>query len=148
MANRLLKPFLALLKQGITPEKLALSVALGIALGIFPVLGSTTLLCAAAGLFLGLNQPALQSVNYIAYPLQLGLLIPFFRFGERLFHSPRLAISIEGVQALIRSGVLNSIHLLWGTTLHAIAAWGLVAPLIASGIYVVMLPVFRRVVVK
>src|ERR1700693_6100509 len=100
MLNRLRKSFMALLQQGITPEKLALSVALGITLGIFPVLGSTTLLCAIAGLFLGLNQPTLQSVNYIAYPLQLGLLIPFFRFGERLFHAPGLAITREEVQTL------------------------------------------------
>jgi uncharacterized protein (DUF2062 family) len=146
MPSRLPKLMRALLQQGITPKKLALSVALGITLGIFPVLGSTTLLCAAAGLLLGLNQPALQGVNYIAYPLQLGLLIPFFRFGEWLFHSPRLAISREGVQALVRSGMLHTIHVLRDTTLHAIVAWGLVAPVIVAGVYVTVLPLFRRLV--
>ena len=144
MAPRLFKPLLDQLRQGITPEKLALSVALGITLGIVPVLGSTTILCALAGLALGLNQPALQAVNYIAYPLQLALLIPFYRLGEGLFHAPKLDITVDGVKVLIRSGVLNSVHVLWDTTMRAIVAWGLVAPVLGAGIYVTVLPVFRR----
>jgi uncharacterized protein (DUF2062 family) len=48
--RRIVAPILALLTQGITPEKIALSLALGIVLGVFPVLGSTTVLCAAAAL--------------------------------------------------------------------------------------------------
>jgi|SRR5205807_1253342 len=144
MPRRFLKPFIALLRQGITPEKLAASVAFGVTLGIFPVLGSTTLLCALAGLVVGLNQPAIQSVNYVVYPLQLALLIPFYRLGERLFHAPKLLISREGVERLVHSGVLNAIHVLWDTTMRAIVAWGLVAPCVAGGIYVLALPIFRR----
>jgi hypothetical protein len=46
--RRVVAPIVALLTQGITPEKIALSLAFGIVLGIFPVLGSTTVLCAVA----------------------------------------------------------------------------------------------------
>jgi hypothetical protein len=38
------------LVQGITPQKMALTIALGLSLGIFPILGATTTLCALAGL--------------------------------------------------------------------------------------------------
>ena len=44
--RRLVRPVLELLRQGVTPEKIALSLTLGVALGVFPVLGSTTALCA------------------------------------------------------------------------------------------------------
>ncbi len=62
--RRVVAPIVALLTQEITPEKLALSLAFGIVLGIFPVLGSTTVLCAAAALVFGLNLPAIQLVNW------------------------------------------------------------------------------------
>ena len=65
--RNVLVPIVDLLRQGITPEKIALSIALGAVLGIFPVLGSTTLLCAAAAFILRLNMPAIQVVNFLIY---------------------------------------------------------------------------------
>ncbi len=62
--RRLVQPVVALLTQGVTPEKIALSLAMGIGLGIFPVLGSTTLLCAAAAIIFRLNLPAIQLINF------------------------------------------------------------------------------------
>jgi len=44
--RRIARPIVELLRQGVTPEKMALSLALGVALGVFPVLGTTTALCA------------------------------------------------------------------------------------------------------
>ena len=63
--RRVVGPSMALLTQGITPEKIALSLAFGIVLGIFPVPGSTTMLCAAAAVVFRLNLPAIQLVNYV-----------------------------------------------------------------------------------
>jgi uncharacterized protein (DUF2062 family) len=84
---------LAQLHQGVTPERVALTLVLGAALAVFPILGATTLLCAGAALCLRLNQPAIQLVNYFCYPLQLALLVPFYRLGERL-GAPHLSLSI------------------------------------------------------
>src|SRR6202035_779984 len=81
-SRRLVRPFLDLLRQAVTPEKIALSVALGVTLGVFPVLGSTTALCALAAFAWQLNLPVTEIVNYFIYPLQIALLIPFFRAGR------------------------------------------------------------------
>ena len=81
-SGRLVRPLLDLLRQGVTPEKIALSVTLGVMLGVFPVLGSTTALCALAAFAWQLSLPAIQIANYFVYPLQLALLIPFFRAGR------------------------------------------------------------------
>lgn len=66
-------------------EKLALSIALGFVLGVFPLLGIPTLLCGLAAALWRLNFPALQLMNYLAWPVQLALLWPFTRLGDLLF---------------------------------------------------------------
>jgi uncharacterized protein (DUF2062 family) len=136
--------FIGFLKQGLSPEKLALCVALGSVIGVFPAIGTTTLLCAFAAWLLRLNQPAIQTVNYVVYPLQFALLIPFYRLGEWLFRVPKLEITARGVKTLIHSGVFNAIHVLWDTTPRAIVAWMLVAPFAIALLYVALVPLFRR----
>ena len=141
----LVRPIIDLLKQGVTPEKMALSLALGVTLGIFPALGWTTGLCAIAALTLRLNLPAIQIVNYFMYPAQIALLIPFFRLGEWLFRAPHLAISVPQMYALIHASVWNAIRVLWSTTWHAIVVWCVLAPVIVGIIYFILVPVLRRV---
>jgi uncharacterized protein (DUF2062 family) len=143
--GRLLRPILDLLRQGVTPEKIALSLALGVALGVFPLLGSTTALCALAALVLRLNLPAIQVINYFVYPLQIALLIPFFRLGERLFRAPHLPLSVPQIYAMMHANVWDAIRSLWTTTWHAILVWCLLAPLFAAVVYAVLLPALRRV---
>jgi uncharacterized protein (DUF2062 family) len=70
------------LKQGLSPVKLSLVVALGITLSIFPVLGTTTLICTLVSILFNLNLPAIQFANYAAFPLQIILFFPFLKLGE------------------------------------------------------------------
>jgi uncharacterized protein (DUF2062 family) len=72
------------LRQGISPRRLALTLALGFAVGCIPVVGIPTVLCAALALALRLNLPVIQMANYIAMPLQLILIVPFVRLGRWL----------------------------------------------------------------
>ena len=85
LRHKLIQPFIELLKQGVSPEKIALTVALGLSLGVIPVLGSTTMLCTLAAITLRLNLPAIMLVNGVVYPLQLALLVPFLRAGAWMF---------------------------------------------------------------
>jgi uncharacterized protein (DUF2062 family) len=142
--RRLVRPIVDLLTQGITPEKIALSVAIGLVLGVFPALGWTTLLCLLVALWLKLNVPAMQLVNYLAYPLQLALLVPFLRAGEILFRAPRLAISLSQILAMVKANVWHAIAALWTATMHAIVAWALVAPLAVYLIYKILSPILKR----
>src|SRR5450755_1242231 len=116
--RRIVQPILDLLRQGITPEKIALSVALALVLGVFPALGWTTLLCLIVALRLRLNVPAMQLVNYLAYPLQLMLLVPFIRAGEWLFRAPKLGLSLPQIMAMVKADVWHAITALWAATMH------------------------------
>jgi uncharacterized protein (DUF2062 family) len=124
--RRVVAPIVVLLTQGITPEKIALSLAFGIVLGIFPVLGSTTVLCAAAAMIFGLNLPAIQLVNYLIYPLQLVLLVPFIRMGEKLFRVSPLQLSLAQILRMVRTDPPHAIATLWLAEMHAMSAWLLI----------------------
>ncbi len=144
LQKRLIRPIVQLLIQGITPEKIALSMAFGFMLGIFPVLGTTSLLCLAAALLFRLNLPAIQLVNLVVNPLWFLLLIPFIRLGERLFGAPPLAMTATQILALSHAGLLHSISVLWLTALRAAAAWLLVGPVGIIALYVTLVPIIRR----
>jgi uncharacterized protein (DUF2062 family) len=73
------------LRQGISPRRLALTLALGFAIGCLPVVGIPTVVCAALAIALRLNLPAIQAANYAVMPLQLVLIVPFVRLGGWLF---------------------------------------------------------------
>src|ERR1700721_578399 len=77
------------LRQGMSPRRLALTLALGLAIGCIPVVGIPTLVCAALALTLRLNLTAIQAANYLVMPLQLALIVPFCRLGGWLIASSR-----------------------------------------------------------
>lgn len=144
LQRRVLQPILDLLRQGVTPEKIALSVALGAMLGIFPALGWTTILCAIAAWVLRLNLPAIQLVNYLMYPLQIVLLLPFFRLGEKLFNAPHLPISVPQILTMSKANLEDTVKLLWSTTWHAMVVWALFAPVAVALAYFLLVPLLRR----
>jgi uncharacterized protein (DUF2062 family) len=137
--NRLLR----LMRAGLSPEGLAWSLSVGLALGINPMYGTSTVLCLGVAMLFRLNQPAMQLANYLAYPLQLALLIPFIRLGERLFGAPRLPISIAAVQESLKAGVWAMLQALWTSLWHASVVWLLVVPIPAALLAWVLIPIFR-----
>jgi hypothetical protein len=102
---------------GTSPETLALSIVLGVTLGVFPIYGCPTLLCVAAAFLFRPHVPLLQAVNAVTGPLQFALLLPFHRVGRHL---------LPGV-----GGV-------GGFTLRMIAGWFLVCLPIGICLYLVL----------
>ena len=80
--DKIVLSFYKLLKQGLSPVKLALVIALGMTLSVFPVLGTTTLICTLVALLFHLNLPAIQFSNYAAFPLPIILFFPFLKLGK------------------------------------------------------------------
>ncbi|MEO8061110.1 MAG: DUF2062 domain-containing protein [Pseudomonadota bacterium] len=144
LQRRLVAPLLALLKQGVTPRQLALSLALGIVIGLVPVLGVSTALCALVALALRLNMPAIQLVNYLLTPLQLLLIIPLLRFGEWLAQAPKYPVTLESGLALLSHGLINAVTVLATAIVHATLGWLVLAPLAAFVLFRVLEPVLRH----
>ena len=142
---KIIDPIVKLLRQGISPEKIALGMAVGVVIGIFPVIGSTTLLCTIAALILRLNLPAVQLVNYLVYPLQIALLIPFFQFGAWLFGVDSLPLSASQLISMFQTDLWDTIRQLWDTTLRAIVAWGLICLPTVAALYYLLRPLLKKV---
>jgi len=144
--NRLTRMVLGLLSQGITPQKVALAVVLGVLLGITPVLGTTIISCTIVALWLRLNLPLIQLANNLVYPLQLLLLIPFVQAGQWLFRQPPLPFSFTQIADMIRADLWGSIVSLWGYTWHGLVAWLLFCAVVGPlGYFALMLPLKRLV---
>lgn len=130
-----------MLKKGVSLRKISFCLALGVALGIFPVLGLTTILCTFAAFALRLNMPAIQAVNLIVYPLQIILLAPFYGAGSRLFNQQGWHLSSENIVGLIQNDFWGSFAVFWDLTLYAILTWLIVSPLLILLLYGVLKPV-------
>lgn len=137
------------LRQGISPRRLALALALGFALGCIPIVGLPTALCAMIALAFRLNQPLIQAANYAALPFQLALAVPLARLGAKLvpvaanpglnfaqlFHSPALLLA-SSPRLVIQLG---------GMAGQALVAWLVVAIPVVIVLTLTLTPVLRRV---
>lgn len=142
--RRLLAPIVAQLTVGISPERVAWTIALGVVLGIFPIMGSTTLVCLLAGWLLRLNQPVLHVFKTLVYPLHLALILVFIRLGERLYGVPLISFSIPQLVVKFKDDPLQFARDFGLAAWHGVSAWLLIAPVAAVLIKLAVMPVLRR----
>jgi uncharacterized protein (DUF2062 family) len=142
--RRIVLPLLALLRRGISPRRLALSVALGVVIGNIPILGVSTIICAAIALVFRLNLAAIQIAQAAVAPSQILLIIPFIRLGEWMLRVPRQPVSIKAALALMAQGVGHAVVVLGDSLLHAGLAWAAVAPAAVLLVYGILTPVFEH----
>ena len=142
--RRVVDLLLAQLRQGITPQKIALTLALGTVIALFPIMGTTTALCVLVGVALRLNQPLIQLVNWIAWPLQIPGIYFFVRAGEWITHSPPVSFSISALLVAFKDSPVRFLQQYGMTGLRGVLAWALIAPGVAALIYVLTLPLIKR----
>ena len=143
--SRVIDPVVAQLTQGITPEKIALTIAVGSSIAMFPLIGTTTLLCLIAGIFLKLNQPIIQAVNYICTPLHIWFIFQSLRWGERMFGATHSRLEFRAMRELLMTHPLQFIQDFSVTALHACFVWGILVPFWGTAVYYVSLPILREV---
>jgi len=142
--RRVVDPILNLLRQGLSPRDLALCLALGAGVGMFPVLGVSTPALTLIALWQRLNLAAIQLVSWLVGPLQLALIIPFMRFGEWVLGSEPQPMTIEAGMEIISQGVFQAIVTLWDAIVHASVGWILIGPAAIFVLYRLLIPVLER----
>src|SRR5262249_36789078 len=123
---KILRPLLRQLRGGVTPRRLAWSLALGMVIGINPSVGLTTLLIILLAWAFGLNQIASQIGSHMVAPLHLLLFIPFIELGVYLFHTRKLPLSRHQIE-LLSHHPWRLIRDIWQWEWHALIVWGIVA---------------------
>jgi len=136
------------LTQGLSPDRIALTVAVGLCIAIIPIVGVTTVMSFAAAWALRLNQPIIQTINWSSYALQLLLIIPFIRLGERVFRAPRMTLSLEQLVAYAKSDPFGMLASLSATLGHAVVAWLLVIPFVGALAFFATRPLIRSLAMR
>jgi uncharacterized protein (DUF2062 family) len=143
--KRISEPVLRLLRQGASPNRLAASFALGAVIGLFPVVGVTTAICTVVAILFRFNFPIIQLGNYMAYPLQLALLIPFAHLGAALFQAPPPPFTAEELAALFTEDFWGTLASFSTVIAHAVAAWAAAALPLYAGMFLGLSFIFKGI---
>ncbi|MBF8150588.1 DUF2062 domain-containing protein [Winogradskyella sp. F6397] len=101
MTTKLIKiwdKFMALLKQGLTPKQLALSVVVSAVVSVFPIFGVSTIVLTCLALSFRLNLPVMIVFSYIIEPLKLLVLIPFINIGASVIGTEHTLLSFNAIK--------------------------------------------------
>lgn len=121
--------FIEQLKQGTTPEGVAMACAVGATCAIFPFIGVTTTMCLLACYCLRLNHAVAQAVNYGMAAVQLILIPVFLKLGAWICRVPAVSVNPEKVIRDFWVGP-EAFFVAYGWAfLQAMLAWAIVAPL-------------------
>jgi uncharacterized protein (DUF2062 family) len=134
--------------MGASPEKLAWSLAVGVVVGVNPLLGSTTLLALGlAGIF-RLNVVASQVGNHAMYPVEIALFPVFIKLGSMLFVTEKLPLAGKELWEAVRRHPWNTTKVLWRWEWHALVVWVVFAavalPAIGLGLQPLLAKMQRR----
>ena len=144
MYNRLIKVIRAQLVQGISQSDCAQAIALAITIGLFPILGFSTLIITAIAYFRRLNQPIAQVFNWICGPIKLALIIPFIRVGEFLFSADPFVLNLGDISRQFYENCWATLSEFAWSFLHAIAGWAFCAPII----YILVYNISKSVIIR
>lgn len=136
------------LTQGLAPHELALALAAGAVCAFFPVLGAATPLCLLAALALRLNQPLVQAINGLSFPLYPLAAAAFVRCGERLAGAPARGLDLAAVSRMLRAEPAGFLQRFGEALGHAVLGWAAVSavagPLIYAATRLLLRPAERR----
>ena len=134
----------ALFKQGLTPIQLSQSIIVSGLISTIPILGVSTFLITTVSLKRKLNLPIMLSINYLMWPVQILLIIPFIRLGEFIFSIPSTNHSVEEIVHSFQAGFFQTLTNLSFELLCGLGGWFLTAVPIAVGIYFVSLLFLKK----
>lgn len=140
----IIQPILKQLKQGTSPQRLAWSISLGITLGIFPIMGSTSLMCFIFGWMLKLNQPVLHLFKTLTYPIHLPLILVFIRLGQKINGVPLLTLSIPEMLGQFKDDPTQFARDFGLAALHGIEAWAICSIILVPTAYFTALLLLRK----
>ena len=144
LVRKIRDPLVAELRQGANPDGLAKSIATGATIAVLPLLGITTLLCLLAGKVFRLNHIALQIANYLLYPAQFALLVPFIRLGEWIVGAEKMPVNPMTLISEFSAAPGDFMVKFAMAGVHGVLAWSVTAPLCGWILWQALRPTFRR----
>jgi len=142
--NKVTSPLLYHLRKGMSVEKMSLTLALGICLGIIPILGVSTWILVILALIFKLNIPAIQLVNYTISIFKYILFVPFLKLGQKIFFPNESSIKLNHILADYQADFFGTMKTFWHMNLGAVIIWALIAIPLGLLIYYKSQPLLKR----
>ena len=146
--DRVLTPLKQLLNEGLTPEKMSHALAAGFVLGITPMLGISSILAVGVAAAFKLNQVAIQVANWVAYPAQIVLFIPFIRAGEWLLGVEPAAINPSDIASMFSDDFYASLEIYGQSLAAGFALWAASAIPLSFGLSYTLRTVLQKKLVS
>jgi len=121
------KKFKDLLKQGLTPKQLAISIVVSTLVSIFPIFGVATIALTCIALPFRLNLPIMIAFSYIIGPLKFVLLIPFINIGASIFGTEHTLLTFEAIKTSYDAGFWITVKKLSFELLCGTVGWSITA---------------------
>jgi uncharacterized protein (DUF2062 family) len=132
------------LREGLSPHRAAIAVAVGIAIGIFPIYGTTTVMCVVAAFIFRLNAPLIFANHYAMSLVKPLLIIPFLRVGEWVFRAEAMPLSVPQLVSRFRADAGAFFQEFGWSFLHATVGWLVVMPFLLGTVYLICFQVIHR----
>lgn len=132
------------LTQGLSPERASLAVGCGLHIGIFPILGFSTMLCVVTAAVLRLNQPLVLAMNVVMTIPKWLFMIPFLRLGEFITGADRFPLVIKELTASFKAAPWKTLLEFGAVFFHAFLGWIVVLPVTIVLARAILPTVIRR----
>ena len=123
----------AIFRSGLSARQIVLTICVGSAIGVLPVVWGSTLICFLLAFLFRLKHAAVQAVNFLMYPVQFALFVPFYCLGKRLVPwGPAMSSQSLSLDRLISTESLGTGMWLMG---KALLGWLVTVPPVAVVFY-------------
>ncbi|KNC82614.1 hypothetical protein SARC_05111 [Sphaeroforma arctica JP610] len=136
------------IQDGITPKKLALSVAFGISCGLFPIPGATALACLLASFMFGLNKIIIQVINLLLTAVEIICIPLFAKFGYFVLRQTPLDINISEIVDQLKEDFFATLGKFAGYFGCAVFGWLLLLIPISAIVFAISYPIFWHTLPK
>lgn len=114
---------------------------------MFPVQGTTTLICTMVSILFRLNLVVIQLANYLSIPLMMVMLVPFYTIGHHLFGRRTFQWNLADLVLLFQHDFLGAITEIFWSVSYAVGIWLLLAPIIIGIVYFVSIKLIKHLTI-
>lgn len=138
-----IEPIRKQLVQGTSPESLAWAAAVGVSVGIVPVIGTVSPISITVCFFSKLNQVVCHLFTRVMLPFHFALIIPFIQLGQQLWGAEPIEVTVAEMGEQFSASPMAFVTDFGLIALRGFSVWLLVAPVVLVVVRYTSAPIFR-----
>jgi len=125
--TRFYKKLKAFLAQGLSPNMMALSITIGVVIGLMPLLVVNMWVILLLALFIRINVPLALFINYAIWPVHLMMILPFIKLGCITLRVPMNVLDIDHFKNAFATNIMDAFQDMGGQILCGLLGWMIIS---------------------